>query len=109
MNIERDNLSNMNFYEFQELVKKFLFDHLKIINILNKLRERNLPLTPASIIAAYESVGDNISKTSAKALLSLLRQLKIISEKRFPQPTLSEEERIIIHLSSEGKLSLIHI
>jgi len=102
--ISKESLATMNFIEFLDTVRRYVFDNLQVGKVLEILKKYGLPATSASIIAAYRVLGFRVSVSSAQAILSLLRQLGLVTYKRFPYPTANDDEKIIGLLLVHGSM-----
>lgn len=85
----------MSFEEFKLLLRNKIMEKLDLVKILDIMSQRGLPLNSHTLFTLLRAHGYNVSKTSCKALLSLLRKLEIVSS--YPKTVLIKDKKSLVY------------
>lgn len=90
--------------EFRARLVRRILEELKIADAIRKLFEWRAPLTPHALVMACRTIGVRIDEELARGVISLLRELELISFRRVPVLTLDEESAILEYLLARGRV-----
>ncbi len=97
------NFSSMD--GFTSTLMRRLKEEFRLEEAIEILRERYIPLTPSSLVAALSKLDIDVNSTEAKAIISWLKQTNALRERKVPILTLSLEDRVLEEVRDRGSVT----
>jgi len=91
--------------EFSRELLTVLLEEFKLEEALNLLMKEKIPLTPSGMASALKEAGIEVSKTEARAIISWLKHMDALKERRVPVLTVTLEDRVLEEVRQRGSVT----